>query len=111
MKRQSLWVWAGLVLLTSVSARATTYIIRPDGTGDLPTVQAGLNASMDGDTVLATPGTYNENLFWPGRNGIVLAGSVIERPVILADGNEVALLMVNTVMIDSSTVIRDVSAR
>ena len=37
------------VLLTAVSAHATTYLVRPDGTGDFQTIQAAIDAAGVGD--------------------------------------------------------------
>ncbi len=49
-----------------------TWHIKQDGTGNFTTIQEGINASTDSDTVLVYPGTYYENLDFNGRN-IVLA--------------------------------------
>lgn len=50
------------VLLVSLSlagsAGAATYLVRPDGTGDFPTVQAALVAAAGGDTVLLADGVF-----------------------------------------------------
>jgi hypothetical protein len=35
--------------------------------GNYSTIQAGLNASLTGDTILVNPGTYHENLIFPSR--------------------------------------------
>ena len=51
---------------------STTWHIKQDGTGNFTTIQEGINASTDSDTVLVYPGTYYENLDFNGRN-IVLA--------------------------------------
>ena len=56
-----------LVLLTLSTLAATTINV-PD---DHSTIQGGIDASSDGDTVLVAPGTYVENL-------------VLEKEIVLA---------------------------
>ncbi|MBI9038572.1 MAG: T9SS type A sorting domain-containing protein [Bacteroidales bacterium] len=41
--------------------------IKQDGTGDFTSIQEGINASVDGDTVLVYPGTYYENILYGGK--------------------------------------------
>jgi len=51
------------VLIVSVSVSATIIVIP----GDYLTIQAGINASSDGDTVLVKPGIYEENINFLGH--------------------------------------------
>lgn len=46
--------------LFATNAGATSYLIRPDGTGDFPTIQAGLVATAYGDTLLSDAGTFTD---------------------------------------------------
>ncbi len=50
-----------------VGNASRTWRVRPDGTGDAPTVQAGIDSSEDGDVVLVGPGTYYENINLEGK--------------------------------------------
>ena len=59
-------------ILFAVSALFATTINIPS---DYTTIQAGINASADGDTVLVSQGTYSENLII--ANEIVLASQAI----------------------------------
>lgn len=42
------------------AARAATWVVHPDGTGDAPTMQAAVDSAAVGDTVLVSPGTYTD---------------------------------------------------
>jgi predicted outer membrane repeat protein len=52
------------VVLFAVPAGARTWHIRVDGSGDLPTIQAAVNACAAGDSILVAPGTYT----WTNQN-------------------------------------------
>jgi hypothetical protein len=60
-----------LVLAHAGTASADTHLIRPDGLGDFPTIQAAVDAAADGDTVLLTNGYFrgdgNRDIEVPAR--------------------------------------------
>ena len=37
------------VILSLATASAETYLVNPEGTGDVPTIQAAIDAVVDGD--------------------------------------------------------------
>jgi len=53
---------------------------------DQPTIQAGIDAAVDGDTVLVAPGTYVENINFNGKAITVKSGNGAE--VTTIDGNQ-----------------------
>jgi Right handed beta helix region/Periplasmic copper-binding protein (NosD) len=54
-------ILAGFVLMAAPSA-AGTLIVDPGGGGDYTTIQAALDASVDGDLIIVNPGVYVEEL-------------------------------------------------
>jgi hypothetical protein len=60
-----------LLLLLPGWITGTTHIVKLDGSGDYTSIQAAINVSVPGDTVLAYPGRYYENLIIQS-NGITL---------------------------------------
>ena len=72
-----------------------TYHIKQDGTGNFTTIQEGIIASVDSDTVLVYPGTYYENIDYLEKSLTVASlyiitpeDSLINQTVI--DGNQQA---------------------
>jgi serine protease len=65
------------------SATAATVIHVP---ADQPAIQAGINAAVNGDTVLVAPGTYVENINFLGK-AITVASAKGPRVTII-DGNK-----------------------
>ena len=47
-----------LGVLATPSTIATTYVVRPDGAGDFPTIQAAIDACVDGDVVELSDGEF-----------------------------------------------------
>lgn len=56
------------LILSTQALLAATISIKQDGTGDYITIQEGINASQNGDTVLVWPGIYYENVSLSGRS-------------------------------------------
>jgi predicted outer membrane repeat protein len=52
---------------------AATYLVRPDGSGDFPTIQAAIDAAADGDVVGLADGTFRG----PGNRDIDYHGKAI----------------------------------
>ena len=46
---------------------------------DYPTIQEAINAAVNGDTVLVSPGTYAENINFRGRNIVVASEFLLDR--------------------------------
>ena len=63
MKRLKVVLFVFSILLCSGIAFADTINVP----GDQPTIQAGIDASFDGDIVLVQPGTYVENINFNGK--------------------------------------------
>lgn len=60
-------IYFGHGRINSSRAVSPTHIVSADGTGDFPTIQDAINAAVPGEIILASAGTYFENLsFTPG---------------------------------------------
>ena len=61
-----------LLLLIASTCFATTYVVRPDGTGDFPTIQAAVDACADGDVIELADGSFtgpgNRDIDYDGRS-------------------------------------------
>ncbi len=71
MRRQVFFIRAFIGFIISTLPASATIINIP---GDYPTIQQGIDASVDGDTVLVQPGTYAENINFNGHS--IVLGSL-----------------------------------
>ena len=63
MARFALFAMASLLLALPAATSARTWYITPDGTGDAPTIQAGVDSASAGDTVFVACGHHsNEDI-------------------------------------------------
>ena len=81
-----------LVLCSPCLALADSFVVRPDGLGSYPTIQAAINAAAEGDTVLLWSGVFqgegNRNVSFLGK--AIVVRSVVDNPdscVIDCEGN------------------------
>ncbi len=111
--RRSVILALVIVLLAASSVFARTWHISPDGTGDVPTIQAGIDSAAVADSVLLAPGTYigpgNKDLVFTGRD-ITLASEAGPATTIIdceKDGRGLMLVLGET----SATLIRGITVR
>jgi len=75
MSRRLLVLAIAISVAATGSAHAGTFVVDVGGTGDYTTIQPGLTAASEGDTVLVMPGTYtgtnNTNLDFAGTNVVL----------------------------------------
>ncbi len=55
--RRTLMTWVTCALLTG-PALGAVYVVNPDGTGDFPTIQAAVDAAVDGDVIELGSGIF-----------------------------------------------------
>lgn len=87
---RSLTIAAGFMVMLSIPVSGTIIYVP----GDYSTIQDGVNAGLDGDTVLVQPGTYSENINFNGHNVILgslflITGDTTYISETIIDGNHV----------------------
>ena len=94
-----------IVLCTQAYARTVAV------PGDYATLGAALFFGLPNDSILVSPGTYEENLEWPlYRPGITLLGTAGPDVTIIDGGGDDTVIGIYT-SVDSTTVIRGFTIR
>ena len=70
------------------------------------TIQAGLNACLNGDTVLVQPGTYTQNIAWPNIDNIKLFSAGDSSNTIINGGGIGVVISMGSAQTDTNTIIR-----
>jgi len=79
---------AGLAVVVAAPARAATTINVPSAQ---PTIQAGIDAAANGDTVVVAPGTYSEHIDFKGKAIEVKSSAGAATTIIDGGGTSIAV--------------------
>jgi hypothetical protein len=95
-------VGIALCCLAAANVVARTWYIKTDGSGDAPTILAGMDSAVAGDTVLIACGTYNEHRIVM-KSGVCLRGEVTSPPCVTIDAQLDPLMI--AWIVDASAVV------
>jgi len=77
---RTLWTIVGL--LGAAGSEARTWYVKPDMTGDAPTIQAAIDSAASDDSVLVASGVYDENLDTQGKRLSLIGQGGAEQTII-----------------------------
>lgn len=94
-----------IICTNAICSSAATWYIKPDGTGDAPTIQAGIDSASHGDEVILMNGTYrgdgNRNIDFIGKAIIVRSASNDPSLCIIDGGAEVITANIRGIIFES----------
>lgn len=90
------------LLLAGKAAQASTWLIESDGSGDAPTIQAGIDSAVAGDTVQVACGTYYEFDVLIMTSGITLKSETGDPACVTIDAQALGRVL-NCVLLDNTT--------
>lgn len=92
MNKQSISYILTLILLCPLLAFSVTINVP----ADQPTIQAGINAAVNGDSILVSPGIYLENINFQGKQIVICAsGSPISTTIMATDTSQAVVYIGN----------------
>lgn len=98
-----------LALVAAANVDLTTHAATIRVPADQPSIQAGINAATNGDTVLVSPGTYFENIDFLGKAITVVSQSGPVSTII--DGQQLASVVTFTNGEDRTSVLQGFTIR
>lgn len=97
-KQFILFIGFAVISCCTANSLARTWYIMPDGTGDAPTIQAAIDSTMSGDTILVAAGTYEQTyIVCFAKDSLTITSEEgAEQTILHLDGSS-AILIVNNV--------------
>ncbi|MBN1885307.1 MAG: right-handed parallel beta-helix repeat-containing protein [Candidatus Krumholzibacteriota bacterium] len=75
-----------LIVCAPGNAPARSWLVRPDGSGDAPTIQAAIDGAAPGDTILLAPGVYDQPTINCRRDSLAIVGVAGAAETMLRNG-------------------------
>jgi hypothetical protein len=81
-----------IAMSTVTTASAATWIVKPDGSGDVPTIQAAMDTAVAGDTLIVSCGTYYEHDIQV-KNGVYFTSATGNCECVTIDGQNLGRVL------------------